>query len=338
MARRTAARPPRSAAATTAERARRPSLRTSPRRLRRPRGTRSRRRRAAPGRRSTAPTTPSAAFTSRTRHVDRLLAGPAEPLPAVAAEDVRRIEAEADAPVAAGADLRLRRLARASGSSPSTWSCCSSRCAPDVDARFERLYGYLHDDVTRRRASVGLALELAGAAARRPPARATGSTGRPARRRAGSSLVEDARPAVPDAGRCACPDRVAMHLLGDDHADPRSCRSSPRRSPCRTGDPAALARALADGATARLRAGARPVPPGARSPPQRSRASGRPVLALDLAPARRATTPRRRSCSRALREARLRGAGLVAGPVERLAELDRGALRGARRRALAGRC
>ena len=33
---------------------------------------------------------------------------------------------------------------------------------PDVDHRFERLYGYLHDDVTRRRASIGLALELAG--------------------------------------------------------------------------------------------------------------------------------------------------------------------------------
>ena len=32
---------------------------------------------------------------------------------------------------------------------------------PDLDARFELLYGYLHDDVTRRRASIGLALELA---------------------------------------------------------------------------------------------------------------------------------------------------------------------------------
>ena len=32
---------------------------------------------------------------------------------------------------------------------------------PDLDARFERLYGYLNDDVTRRRATVGLALELA---------------------------------------------------------------------------------------------------------------------------------------------------------------------------------
>lgn len=34
--------------------------------------------------------------------------------------------------------------------------------APDLDARFERLYGYLNDDLTRRRPTVGLALELCG--------------------------------------------------------------------------------------------------------------------------------------------------------------------------------
>ena len=35
--------------------------------------------------------------------------------------------------------------------------------APDLDPSFEKLYGYLNDDVTRRRASVGLALELCSA-------------------------------------------------------------------------------------------------------------------------------------------------------------------------------
>lgn len=34
--------------------------------------------------------------------------------------------------------------------------------APDLDDRFEQLFGYLHDDITRRRASLGLALELCG--------------------------------------------------------------------------------------------------------------------------------------------------------------------------------
>ena len=37
--------------------------------------------------------------------------------------------------------------------------------APDLDRRFERLYGYLNDDVTRRRATIGLSLELCGASA-----------------------------------------------------------------------------------------------------------------------------------------------------------------------------
>lgn len=34
---------------------------------------------------------------------------------------------------------------------------------PDLDARYERLYGYLNDDVTRRRSTIGLALEIVGA-------------------------------------------------------------------------------------------------------------------------------------------------------------------------------
>ncbi|WP_298211383.1 ATP-binding protein [Ferrimicrobium sp.] len=34
--------------------------------------------------------------------------------------------------------------------------------APDLDRRFERLYAFLNDDVTRRRVSVGVALELCG--------------------------------------------------------------------------------------------------------------------------------------------------------------------------------
>ena len=45
---------------------------------------------------------------------------------------------------------------------------------PDLDSRFERLYGYLNDDVTRRRATVGLALELAGASPTSAAARRAG--------------------------------------------------------------------------------------------------------------------------------------------------------------------
>lgn len=50
--------------------------------------------------------------------------------------------------------------------------------APDLDRAFEPLYGYLNDDVSRRRATVALALDLLGApCTRRAPG--PGSTPRP---------------------------------------------------------------------------------------------------------------------------------------------------------------
>ncbi|HEY5489473.1 MAG TPA: hypothetical protein VIK00_06500, partial [Candidatus Limnocylindrales bacterium] len=90
--------------------------------------------------------------------------------------------------------------------------------APDVDQRLEQLYGYLHDDVTRRRASVGLALELCAVA----PASAEG------RRRLGPSsplisgglLVIDDRERPVLTRSLRVPDRVAAHLLGDDALEP----------------------------------------------------------------------------------------------------------------------
>jgi AAA+ superfamily predicted ATPase len=253
--------------------------------------------------------------------VDELLAGPAEPVPALAGADVLQIEAEADS-AAAGADLRLRRLVASFELEPVDIELLLVALAPDLDARFERLYGYLHDDVSRRRASIGLALELAGealdpAAARHRLAAGPLITG-------GLVVVEDGdRPFLTRSLRV--PDRVAMHLLGDDHADPALVPYLARVHPCRSGDPAALARALTAGATlVYIR--------------ERGSSSGRALggaalahaglgtVALDLAPLDSADGVAALTLA-ALREARLRGAGLVAGPVERLAELDRVALR-----------
>ena len=108
--------------------------------------------------------------------------------------------------------------------------------APDVDARFERLYGYLHDDVSRRRASVGLALELAGTGLDAAFARHRLSAGPLVT--GGLLLLEDGeRPFLTRSLRV--PDRVAMHLLGDDHADPALVPFLAPVYPCRSGDPAA---------------------------------------------------------------------------------------------------
>ena len=48
---------------------------------------------------------------------------------------------------------RLRGWPAASTSTPLDVDVLLVALAPDIDAAFERLYGYLNDDVTRRRAS-----------------------------------------------------------------------------------------------------------------------------------------------------------------------------------------
>src|SRR5260370_38321939 len=94
-------------------------------------------------------------------HVDRLLAEKSVPAApdAGAAKARDEIEAAADAAERDGADLRLRRLARNFHLDEIDIELLLIAMAPDVEARFERLYGYLQDDVSRRRASIGLGLE-----------------------------------------------------------------------------------------------------------------------------------------------------------------------------------
>jgi hypothetical protein len=152
-------------------------------------------------------------------HVDTLLARPAasrvlawDDGPALAA-----LEGEADELERAGTPIRLRALARRAGLDRLDVDLVLAALAPDLDARFERLYGYLNDDVSRRRASVGLALELAGQTTWSAVARSRLAPAGPAVA-AGLVTVEDPdRPVLTRALRV--PDRVAAYLLGDDTPD-----------------------------------------------------------------------------------------------------------------------
>ena len=138
--------------------------------------------------------------------VDRLLAAPRTAGPP---RDDGRAERRAgrDEP-RPPAPSRLRRAAaRRCGLTDLDVELLLVALAPDLDARFERLYGYLNDDVTRRRATVGLALELG--AARPTAAAARGPAGR------GAPLV-------------AAPARDVEEPTG---------RSSPAACGCRTGWP-----------------------------------------------------------------------------------------------------
>ncbi|RAG85463.1 ATP-binding protein [Streptacidiphilus pinicola] len=90
--------------------------------------------------------------------------------------------------------------------------------APDLERAFEPLYGYLNDDVSRRRATVGLALELCGLPAYAVEARARLHPTAPLRALGLLRVEEPERPFLSRSLRV--PDRVVAHLLGDDTQDP----------------------------------------------------------------------------------------------------------------------
>ncbi|MEU2230932.1 ATP-binding protein [Streptomyces vietnamensis] len=188
--------------------------------------------------------------------------------------------------------------------------------APDLDARFERLYGYLNDDLTRRRPTVGLALELVGRAGI-PSARFRLSPGAPL---VSGGLVELTEPERPPLSRVlAVPDRVTAHLLGDDAPDPRLVELLGERAEDPAADPAERDRAVAA-----LRTGTGHVHLRARGGDAAGlasaalRAAGLPALCLDAAAFgldERAVPALARAVAR---EARLTGGGVVLGPLEAL--------------------
>ena len=260
--------------------------------------------------------------------VDHLLGGGHGPLlgsdaGAAWAQRLAAVEDDADAAEAAGADLRLRRLARTFDLEVLDVELLLVALAPDLDPRFERLYGYLHDDVSRRRAGVGLALELAGVGEGSGVGRAR--LGPLAPLVAGGLLVvEDAdRPFLTRALRV--PDRVAAHLLGDDTPDPVVDALSMHPVAHDAAGTDALERGLRAGARlayVRERIGTAAVTVAARALGR----VGPPPVVVDLGRLGPGDDPREAAAG-AVREARLRGTGLVAGPLDVVAERTPAAVR-----------
>lgn len=244
----------------------------------------------------------------------RLVAPPAAaPAPDVAglgqSEDVGdHLESE-------GHQLRLHRLGRTAGLDDLDLDLVLATLLPDLDSRFERLYGYLNDDVSRRRATVGLALAVVGAPPDDAEARARlMRSGRLVSR--GLLCVEDEdRPFLTRALRV--PDRVTAHLLG--HQEP-----APELVPYLLGPhpfPVPLAtrvgRAL-DSGTLLLHLREHALGTGASVAAAALAEVGLGAVVLDLT--RVAEHPAPGDLLRAAcREALFADAGLVAGPVETLA-------------------
>ncbi len=260
--------------------------------------------------------------------VDALLAGTPGPLvPSVAEGAAAGLLADLDAHAASaeadGTRIRLLELSRTFGLVPADVELLLVALAPDLDPRFERLYGYLHDDVSRRRASVGLALELCG----------LGSGGVLGRDRLGPLapllvghllLVEEPdRPSLTRPLRV--PDRVTAHLLGDDAPDPVVSSLLTTTIAVEGPEVDAVVRGLEAGLELvylEERAGA-----SGRSLACTALARwGRTAIALDLTRLAAAADPAAIAAASS-REARLRGAGLVVGPVEALGERGAAAVR-----------
>ncbi|MGW6527915.1 ATP-binding protein [Streptomyces venezuelae] len=203
--------------------------------------------------------------------------------------------------------------------------------APDVDRRFEPLYGYLNDDVGRRRATVTLALDLAGTGPHEPLARRRFHPRSPLR--AGGLIVveEEDRPLPGRALRV--PERVVAQLLGDDALDPelvdcdvelldteRAGDAERTEGTGTTGDAACPAHPLAARVAALaverpLRVHLRERREGTAAGPVADalRATGLPVLRYRPSGA---SGPADDAAAVALvREARLRRAALVVGPL-----------------------
>ena len=256
--------------------------------------------------------------------VDALLAPPT-PVSALPGPDpalLDAVEAAADAAEQGGADLRLRRLTRAFGLGAVDAELLLVALAPDLDPRLERIYAYLHDDVSRRRASTGLALGLCGRWVG-PQGRARLDAGAPLT--AGGLLVveDDERPFLTRSLRV--PDRVASFLLGHDVTDPAIAALLTPCAAARVGGVVALARAIADGS--RLVDVREPSGGAGLSMAGCALAEiGAGVLSVDLTRVGRDEDVRG-LVERIAREARLVGASVVAGPVESLAERGAEAVR-----------
>jgi hypothetical protein len=246
--------------------------------------------------------------------VDLLLGSAPAAGVAVDHEQLATLDGESEQAERSGVDVRLRRLSRQAGLTPLDVELLMIALLPDLDSRFERLYGYLNDDVTRRRASVGLALQLAGVSGMSAAARSRLEPSRPLVSQ-GLVLVEDTeRPMLTRGLRV--PDRVAAHLLGDDAPDAELAGLLVDVAGYRTDLSSQLAHALAAGVRL-IHLKERMAGSGAATAVATLAEFGTGAVVVDLARLAAVHDPRV-IASLAVREALLHGAGLVAGPIEQV--------------------
>ena len=222
--------------------------------------------------------------------------------------------------------------------------------APEIDLRYERLFGYLQDDVARRRPSVDLALNLLCAdAADRMAARARVAPDSPLRRHGLLHLLIDpAQPYQPLLAQALQMDGQVLRLLLDESTlDPRIAECAHLADQDRSMadlllDPRtreALPRAAAD--WARSEPAPRLYFHGPADAGQRRAAAalaaeaGRSLLIVDLANAAQAEAPIAEIVRIAFREAWFRGTAIFLAGVDAVRGEDGNRLRAALAREVA---
>ncbi len=133
------------------------------------------------------------------------------------------IKERVSATTAAGNPLPLPALSRIFRLSPLETELLVIALAPELDRRYERLFGYLHDDMTRKLPSVGLALSLCcPAPVDRVSARAVFSPYAPLIRYRLLRVIDDPAAGGPLLSRpVRIDDPIVSFLLGDRRLDPR---------------------------------------------------------------------------------------------------------------------
>jgi SpoVK/Ycf46/Vps4 family AAA+-type ATPase len=146
---------------------------------------------------------------------------PAEAVQALS-ELTRQIDARKAESVASGQCLRLLEIERLFRLSPFDIDVILVCLAPELDLRYERLFAYLQDDVTKRRPSVDLVLNLlCESFAVKLEAHRRFAPGAPLVRNGLVEMFEDpAHPRAPVLARyLKLDDRILRFLLGSDEID-----------------------------------------------------------------------------------------------------------------------
>ena len=162
---------------------------------------------------------------------DELLARPVG-LPGWAEDPANRATAEAElaeaiesrkrGSAASGVELRLEQLRARFGLGDFDVEVLLVCLGPELDLRYERLYAYLQDDVTRRHPSVDLVLNLlCGSLEEKLAARGRFEHDAPLQQRGLLRVFADpSHPEAPLLSRsCRVEDRVVAYLLGSDAPD-----------------------------------------------------------------------------------------------------------------------